>query len=155
MRVRSAAACLSALVLIATFTSMSSEAPAQRSGRDDQERAPIRPFDQPPQIIDMTAGNFEFVPAIVHVKLGKNIQLQVTSTDKTHGVRINPFPDGATKSTPPGLEFLYGEDCWKIKKGETAKIVFFAYTAGTYSFTCCKECGSGHKRMKGQIIAEP
>lgn len=155
MRVRCAPTCLSALLVIATFPLMSSEAPAQRSGRDDQEHAPVRPFGQPPEIINMTTENFEFTPAVVHVKLGKNIQLQVTSTDKTHGVRINPFPDGATKSTPPGIEFLYGEDCWKIKKGETAKIVFFAHTAGTYSITCCKECGAGHKSMKGQIIAEP
>jgi plastocyanin len=144
------------LCLVAVVTLLVSAEPVQRSGRDDQEeKAPARPFDQPPQIITMTAGNFEFTPPVIHIKLGKNIQLEVTATDKTHGIRINPFPDGATKSTPPGLEFVYGEDCWKIKKGETAKIVFFAHAAGTYSFTCCKECGSGHKRMKGQIIAEP
>jgi cytochrome c oxidase subunit II len=143
------------LCLMAVATLLVSAEPVQRSGRDDQEPMPARPFDQPPQIITMTAGNFEFTPPVIHIKLGKNIQLQVTSTDKTHGIRIKPFPDGAMKSTPPGLEFLYGEDCWKIKKGETAKIVFFAHAAGTYSFACCKECGSGHKRMKGQIIAEP
>ena len=147
--------CLRLLCLFLTAGLIGPAALAQRSGRDDQEPAPLRPFDQPPQIIEMSAGNFEFAPAVVHIKLGQNIQIQVTSADKTHGVRINPFPDGTTKSTPPGLEFLYGEDCWKIKKGETAKIVFVAHTAGTYSFTCCKECGSGHKRMKGQIVAEP
>jgi cytochrome c oxidase subunit II len=142
--------------LVALATLLVSAEPVQRSGRDDQEeKPPARPFDQPPQIIVMTAANFEFTPPVIHIKLGKNIHLEVTSTDKTHGIRINPFPDGASKSTPPGLEFLYGEDCWKIKKGETAKIVFFAHAAGTYSFTCCKECGTGHKRMKGQIIAEP
>jgi heme/copper-type cytochrome/quinol oxidase subunit 2 len=134
---------------------MSLAALAQQSGRDEHEPPKVRPFEQPPQIMQVSAGNFAFTPPVVHVKVGQNIQLQVTTTDKTHGIRISPFPDGASKSTPPGLEFLYGEDCWKIEKGETVRIEFVAHTAGTYSFTCCKQCGSGHKRMKGQIVAEP
>lgn len=74
--------------------------PVQRSERGDQELAPVRPFDQAPQIIMVTAGNFEFTPALIHIKLGQHFQLQVASTDKTYGVRLDPFPDGATRSKP-------------------------------------------------------
>lgn len=120
-----------------------------------QEPDVVKPFEQPPQVIEVTAANFAFTPSSIHIKAGKNIQLRVTATDKTHAIRISPFPDGASKSTPPGLEFLFGEDCWKLKKGETAKIELVGHTPGTYTFTCCKQCGSGHKRMKGQLVVEP
>ena len=118
--------------------------------------APVkRPFEQPPRIIEVTAADFQFTPSTIHIKAGKNIQLRVTATDKTHGIRINPFPDGASKSTPPGLEFLYGEDCWKLRKGETVMIELVGRTPGTYTFSCCKQCGPDHKRMKGQLVVEP
>lgn len=120
-----------------------------------QEPSRGKPFERPPKIIEVTAANFEFVPAVIHVRAGQNILLRVTATDKTHGIRINPFPDGANRGTPPGLEFLYGEDCWKLKKGEMVKIELIGHTPGTYTFSCCKQCGSGHKRMKGQLVVEP
>jgi heme/copper-type cytochrome/quinol oxidase subunit 2 len=120
-----------------------------------QEAAPVKPFEQPVHVIVVTATDFQFTPSAIHVKAGQNIQLQVTATDKTHGIRINPFPDGATVSTSPGLEFLYGEDCFKLKKGVTIKVELVGHTPGTYSFSCCKACGSGHKRMKGQLIVDP
>lgn len=137
-----------ALVLVAAFAILLPVAAAQ-------EPDIVKPFEQPPRIIEVTAANFEFTPSSIHIKAGKNIQLKVTATDKTHAIRINPFPDGGNNSTPPGLEFLLGQDCWKLKKGETVKIELVAHTPGTYTFTCCKQCGSGHKRMKGQLVVEP
>jgi heme/copper-type cytochrome/quinol oxidase subunit 2 len=110
---------------------------------------------QPPVIIDVTADNFEFTPSTIHVKVHQNIELHVVAQDKTHGIRIKPFADGADRGTAPGLSFVYGEDCFKMKKDELVKIAFVAVVPGTYTFECCKLCGSGHKRMKGQIIAEP
>jgi heme/copper-type cytochrome/quinol oxidase subunit 2 len=120
-----------------------------------QEEKPVKPFNQPAQVIVITAAEFKFTPPVIHVKAGQNIQLQVTATDKTHGIRINPFPEGGTGGTPPGLEFLYGEDCYKLKKGEMVKIELIGHTPGTYTFSCCKACGSGHKRMKGELIVDP
>ena len=119
-----------------------------------QEEKPARPFEQPPQVIVVTAADFQFTPSPIHIKARQNILLQVTARDKTHGIRINPFPDGVTGSTSPGLEFLYGEDCFKLKKGEMVKIELIGHTPGTYTFSCCKACGSGHKRMKGQLIVD-
>jgi heme/copper-type cytochrome/quinol oxidase subunit 2 len=120
-----------------------------------QEEKPVKQFDQAAQVIVVTAGDFQFTPSAIHIKAGQNTQIQVTSKDKTHGIRINPFPDGAAVSAAPGLEFLYGEDCWKLKKNVTVKIELIGHTPGTYIFSCCKSCGSGHKRMKGQIIVDP
>jgi heme/copper-type cytochrome/quinol oxidase subunit 2 len=120
-----------------------------------QDEKPVKPFAQPPNIIVITAADFQFTPSTIHIKAGQNIQLRVTATDKTHGIRINPFPDGAPSGTAPGLQFVYGEDCTKLKKGVTEKIELVGYTPGNYTFSCCKSCGSGHKRMKGQLIVDP
>lgn len=110
---------------------------------------------KPVQEIRMTARSFEFDPPIVHVKAGTNVKVIVTSTDRTHGIRIALFRDGAAGNTPPGLEFVFGQDCFKLRKNDLVEIEFMARDAGAYSFTCCKLCGSGHKKMKGQIIVDP
>lgn len=121
---------------------------------------PVRPqqptsSQKPVQEIQMTAKDFEFDPPVVHVKVGTSVKLIVTSSDRTHGIRINSFPEGAAGNTPPGLEFVFGQDCFKLKKNDPVAIEFTAHDAGTYSITCCKLCGTGHKRMKGQIIVDP
>jgi heme/copper-type cytochrome/quinol oxidase subunit 2 len=103
----------------------------------------------------MTAKNYEFVPAVIHLKVGDRVRLEVISSDRTHGLHISAFPDGAQPNTAPGLAFIFGEDCWKLKKGEAVPVEIEATEPGTYSFQCCKSCGTGHKRMKGQIIVEP
>jgi len=122
--------------------------------QDDEK--PPKPFANPPQTtIVVTAAEFQFNPPRIHIKAGQYVMLQVTAKDKTHGIRINPFPDGSPSGTAPGLEFLYGEDCYKLKKGEMARIELIGHTPGTYMFSCCKQCGSGHKRMKGQLIVDP
>lgn len=114
-----------------------------------------KPPERPPRVIEMTAKNFEFEPSEIHVKAGEKIQLKVTSVDRTHGIRIKPFPDGGQPNAAPGLSFTYGDDCLKLKKNVTGTVEFIAQTPGTYSFTCCKKCGTGHGRMKGRIIVEP
>ena len=120
--------------------------------RSSQETPPQR--EKPPRVISVTAKDFDFEPALIHMKVGERIELDVTSSDKTHGIRINAFPDGAKTNTAPGLSFPNGEDCWKLKKGQTVVIGIVPTEPGTYTFICCKLCGSGHKKMKGQIIVD-
>jgi cytochrome c oxidase subunit 2 len=120
-------------------------------GQEPEEKPPERA----PRIIQVTAKNFEFEPSVIHVKEGEKIQLKVMSVDKTHGLHISPFPDGGKPNTPPGLTFTYGDDCLKLKKDLTETVEFIAQDRGTYSFLCCKKCGTGHGRMKGQIIVDP
>jgi len=108
----------------------------------------------PPLVLHMTAKDFEFDPPEIHVRQGTNVNLLVTSLDRTHGIHINPFPDGAAPNTPPGLSFFDGQDCYKLKKGEQVTVEFTAYDPGSYSFKCCKLCGSGHKKMVGKIVVD-
>jgi len=103
----------------------------------------------------MTARNFEFDPPEIHVRQGATVQLLVTSSDRTHGIHISPFPDGGAPNTPAGLSFIDGEDCYKLKKDVQVTIEFTAHDPGSYSFKCCKLCGSGHKRMIGKIVVDP
>jgi cytochrome c oxidase subunit 2 len=137
----------STLALFATFVVIS----ASGSFVPAQEKPP----QKPPRMIQVTAKNFEFEPAVIRMKAGEKIQLKLTSVDRTHGIHINPFPEGGQPNTPPGLSFTYGDDCLKLKKDLTATLEFTAEAPGTYAFSCCKKCGTGHGRMKGQIIVEP
>lgn len=121
--------------------------------RAAQETKP-RP-EKPPRIVSVNAKNFEFDPAVIHMKVDERVELDVTSEDRTHGIHISAFPDGAKANTAPGLSFPNGEDCYKLKKGEVVVIGIVPTEPGTYTFTCCKLCGSGHKKMKGQIIVDP
>jgi heme/copper-type cytochrome/quinol oxidase subunit 2 len=103
----------------------------------------------------VTAKNFEFDPSVIRVKVGEKVQLKIRSLDRTHGIRIDPFPEGRQPNTPPGLSFTYGDDCLKLKKDLTETLEFTAQALGTYAFSCCKKCGKGHGGMKGKIIVEP
>lgn len=121
--------------------------------REAQETKPHP--EKPPRIVSVNAKNFEFDPAVIHMKVDERVELDVTSEDRTHGIHISAFPDGAKANTAPGLSFPNGEDCYKLKKGEVVVIGIVPTEPGTYTFTCCKLCGSGHKKMKGQIIVDP
>lgn len=132
---------------VAVVLAFAAGLPAQRERHDDN--AP------PARTITLTAKNFQFIPAVIHVKAGEKVRFFVTSVDVTLGLRINPFPDGATGGTPPGLYLLFGEDCWKLRKNETLPIDVIGETPGTYSYTCCKGCGKEHKGMRGQLIVDP
>ncbi len=146
-----------AVILMLAFAAPASVQSSTRSPQEDQTQKdkPHPKPEAPPRIIVMTAKDFEFAPAVIHLKVGDKVRLQVISSDRTHGLHISAFPDGAKANTPPGLAFILGEDCFKLKKGDSVPVDIEAAEPGTYSFQCCKSCGTGHKRMKGQIIVEP
>jgi heme/copper-type cytochrome/quinol oxidase subunit 2 len=146
-----------ATAALLTFAAPGSLRSSARSQQDEQapKPKPQRPVEPPPRSIAMTAKDFEFDPAIIHMKVGDKVRLQVTSLDRTHGLHVSAFPDGAKANTPPGLAFIFGEDCFKLKKGESVPVDIEATEPGTYSFVCCKACDTGNKRMKGQIIVDP
>jgi heme/copper-type cytochrome/quinol oxidase subunit 2 len=149
-------------VLLAAAAVLAFVAPGFRQSSAQSPQTEQIPKEKPhpsppalPRIISMTAKDFEFDPAVIHLKVGDRVRLEVISSDRTHGLHISAFPDGAKANTAPGLAFIFGEDCWKLKKGEAVPVDIEATDPGTYSFLCCKSCGTGHKRMKGQIIVEP
>jgi cytochrome c oxidase subunit II len=133
---------------IAVLALVAATGTAQKSGsRNELSSAPL--------VMHMTAKDFEFDPPEIHVRQGATVELRVVSSDHTHGIHVNPFPDGAKPSTPPGLSFPIGEDCYKLKKDVEVTVLFTAQDPGTYSFKCCKLCGSGHKKMVGKLVVDP
>lgn len=110
--------------------------------------------DQDVQVIEVTAKKYEYAPSPIRVKQGAKVQLKITALDKTHGFKINLYPDGSDTKGDPGLIFSSDEDRFKIEKGTPTVVQFVARTPGTYSFHCCNRCGIGHVGMKGQLIVE-
>ena len=108
-----------------------------------------------PRVIEMAAGNYEFTPSSVHVKVGEAVEIKVTADDKEHGIRIKTVAKGLAKGSEPGIEITSGSDCVKFKKNQTGTIVFTAKAPGTYEFECCKLCGFDHGKMKGEIVVDP
>jgi cytochrome c oxidase subunit 2 len=107
------------------------------------------------RVIEVAAKKYEYTPSPIRVKQGTKVQLRITSLDKTHGLKINLYPDGSDAKGDPGLVFSSNEDCFKLENGVPTVVDFVGRTPGTYSFHCCNRCGLGHGGMKGQLIVEP
>jgi len=111
--------------------------------------------EQRVKIVDVTAKKYEFAPSPIRVPLRTAIQLNITSLDKTHGFKMNLYPDGLAAKGQPGLLFASHADCFQIEPSTATLVQFVARTPGTYSFHCCNRCGLGHAGMKGQLVVEP
>ena len=107
------------------------------------------------QVIEVTAKKYDFTPSSIRVKQGTKVELKITATDRSHGFKIQEFPEGENKATSPGLVFSSPQDCQKIEEKQTQRIEFVAQTPGTYAFRCCVHCGWHHGSMKGELIVEP
>ena len=87
--------------------------------------------------ISIIARKWEFDPAVITVKEGDSVKLDITSEDVTHGIVLSTF----------GIREV-------LKPGKTSTVEFVADTKGTFSFFCSIPCGSGHSQMKGTLIVE-
>jgi cytochrome c oxidase subunit 2 len=98
--------------------------------------------DVPPpplRVFEMFASRFRFEPETLQVTEGERVRLVVRSTDTEHGFAIKRLN---VRVTVP-------------KTGEPVTVEFVADRPGTYDFKCSEYCGSGHGRMKGQLVVTP
>ena len=88
--------------------------------------------------IQLTAERFKFTPAIVEVRLGEPVVLELTSLDRKHGFQV---PDlGIDESIEPG---------------KVTRVRLVPAKAGSFPFHCDVFCGSGHEEMTGEIVGKP
>ena len=76
-------------------------------------------------------------PAIIHVKSGEKIELNVTTSDVQHGLDI---PDLDIKEP--------------VQPGRTTRIYFTAPVKGEYRVACGIICGPHHDDMVGKLVVE-
>jgi len=83
-----------------------------------------------PRHIEVTAKRYSFEPAEITVKKGEAVELEVTSADVPHGLRIRELKIDL-----------------RVSKGKNADAVFTPQTTGTFVGHCSVFCGSGHGQM--------
>lgn len=76
-------------------------------------------------------------PAVIHVKSGERIELQVTTADVQHGLDI---PDLGIREP--------------VQPGRTTILNFKAPTRGKYRVTCGVLCGPHHDDMVAELIVD-
>ena len=89
-----------------------------------------------PRRVEVTASRYRFEPSRIEVTQGDVVHLVVHSADTDHGLAIKAFK---VKVPIP-------------KGGEPVAVSFVASRAGTFLIECSEYCGSGHKRMKGELV---
>lgn len=109
---------------------------------------------EPVLVFEMTAKKYDYAPDIVRIKKGTRVQLKIRATDRTHGFKINVFPEGGSEKGEPGLRIADNQNDFKLEENQERVIEFVAERAGTYTFRCSVRCGMGHGGMKGRITVE-
>lgn len=83
-----------------------------------------------PRRVEITAKRFAFEPAEITVKKGEAVELEVTSADVPHGLRIRELKIDL-----------------RVSRGKNAETTFTPQAAGTFVGHCSVFCGSGHGEM--------
>ncbi|TSC58293.1 MAG: cytochrome c oxidase subunit II [Candidatus Peregrinibacteria bacterium Greene0416_19] len=118
--------------------SSATDAPVDRNEDTGGNGNPVMKQDtRDPKLVDLTASNFQFSPAVIRVQKGQKLTLRLTSIEGVHGLGI------------PALGINE-----RVEPGKTVEVQVPTDTAGTLDFRCTVPCGPGHKEMTGQIIIE-
>jgi len=102
-------------------------------------RAQPEPTGPSVKTFEVTASRFKFEPAVLEVTKGDTVVLTVRSADTIHGLTIKAL----------GVKVIVP------KTHEPVEVRFEAARAGTFEIACSEYCGSGHRRMKGQLVVAP
>ena len=90
------------------------------------------------RIIQVTAEKFKFTPAVIELKLGEPVVLELTTLDRKHGFQISDLNIDES-----------------IEPGKVTRVRISPAKAGTFLFHCDVFCGSGHEEMAGEIVVKP
>ncbi len=90
----------------------------------------------PVRRIEVTASRYQFNPAQIEVQQGDTVDVVLHSADTEHGFAIKAL--GVKVTVPKG--------------GAPVEATFVAREAGRFVIECSEYCGSGHKRMKGELV---
>ena len=90
----------------------------------------------PSRHFEVTASRYKFEPSRIEVAQGDVVDLVVRSADTDHGLAIEAYQ---VKVKVP-------------KGGQSVAVSFVASRAGTFPIKCSEYCGSGHKRMTGELV---
>lgn len=88
--------------------------------------------------IVISARQFEFEPSRIEMVEGEEVLLELRALDRTHGFAI--FELGISVQILPGRPTLL-----RLKPPR----------AGTFTYACSVECGSGHELMNGTLVVKP
>jgi plastocyanin len=87
--------------------------------------------------IDVVMKKYSIDPAVIRVRSGQRIELNVTTTDVQHGLDI------------PALRIKE-----PVQPGRTTHVYFAAPAKGEYRMTCGVICGPHHDDMVGKLVVE-
>jgi heme/copper-type cytochrome/quinol oxidase subunit 2 len=91
----------------------------------------------PEQHINVVMRKYSIEPAIIHLKTGQPVSLDVTTADVQHGFDV---PDLGIKEP--------------VQPGHTTTITITPQAKGEYSVKCGVICGPHHDDMTGKLIVE-
>ena len=92
---------------------------------------------KPDVVIPVVMKKYAFEPAVIRVKKGQVVELDVSTADVQHGFTV---PDLGIKEP--------------IQPHRPAKVIFKADRTGVFPMTCSIICGPGHDDMVGKIVVE-
>ena len=87
--------------------------------------------------IQITAHRYAFEPAVIRVRKGKDVILEISTTDVQHGFSIKEL--GIDES---------------IQKGRPAVVNFSPRQIGEYKVECSVLCGPRHDQMRAKLVVE-
>lgn len=90
------------------------------------------------KVIPVSAEKFKFTPAVIELKLGQPVVLELISLDRKHGFQV------------PDLKIDES-----IEPGKVTRVRIVPDRAGAFPFHCDVFCGSGHEEMAGEIVVKP
>ena len=97
---------------------------------------PAREDNPQPRRLEVVASRYEFAPPVIEARQGETLELELRSADTGHGFAIKPY--GVKVAIPKG--------------GAVVRVLLVADKPGRFPIECSEYCGSGHKRMRGELV---